>query len=282
MGKQIPNLIGGSADLTPSNLSRPEGFPAISHGNFEGRYIHYGVREHAMAAISNGIALHKGFLPYCATFLAFSDYCRPAIRLSALMKQKVIYLLTHDSITMGPDGPTHQSVEQFVALRAMPNLLFFRPADAIEVAECWQLALEAGNGPAALVMTREAVPPVRHHHVIENLSARGAYVIAEAEGETRVTLLATGSEVVPTRVVSMPCLELFDRQAVAYRESLIDKNTFVVSLEAGTVIGWDRYVGSDGLILGLDEFGASGLPDEVMTHFGLTPRAVSEKILSRL
>jgi len=300
--ENIPNLIGGSADLTPSNLSRPEGLAAISRENFAGRYIHYGVREHAMAAISNGIALHKGFLPYCATFLAFSDYCCPAIRLSALMKQQVIYLLTHDSITMGPDGPTHQSVEQFVALRAMPNLLFFRPADAIEVAECWQLALETDSGPAALVMTREAVPAVRNHHVNENLSARGGYIIAEAHGENeieckpRVTILATGSEVwvaleardliqsrgVATRVVSLPCLELFDRQPDSYRESTIDKGTLVVSLEAGTVIGWDRYVGPDGLILGLNGFGASGLTHEIMTHFGITPRAVTEKIMARL
>jgi len=249
-----------------------------------------------MAAISNGISLHGGFLPYCATFLAFSDYCRPAIRLSALMKQQVIYLLTHDSITMGPDGPTHQSVEQFVALRAMPGLLFFRPADAVEVAECWQLALQAVNQPSALVMTRESVPAVRYQHSEQNLSARGAYLLAEAEGEPRVTILATGSEVwvalearkllqvqgVPTRVVSMPCLELFENQPVSYRQSIIDKSTFLVSLEAGTVVGWDRHVGSNGLILGLSEFGVSGLPDEIMTHFGITPAAVTEKILTFL
>ncbi len=294
--KSIPNLIGGSADLTPSNLSRPDNISAISCDDFSGRYVHYGVREHAMAAISNGIALHGGFLPYCATFLAFSDYCRPAIRLSALMNQKVIYLLTHDSITMGQDGPTHQSVEQFVALRAMPNLFFFRPADAVEVAECWELAVGLDIGPSALVMTREGVPPVRLEHHDENLSAQGAYELAEATGEAKVTILATGSEVwvalearellqgagFPTRVVSMPCLELFENQPLSYRESLIDHGTLVVSLEAGTVVGWDRYVGPEGLIIGMHGFGESGLPEEVMRHFEITPEAVAERIQSHL
>jgi transketolase len=293
---EIPNLIGGTADLTPSNLSRPDGLPALSPGNFGGRYIHFGVREHAMAAITNGIALHKGFLPYCATFLCFADYCRPAIRLTALMGQKVIYLLTHDSITQGPDGPTHQPVEHFVTMRATPNMLFLRPADGVEVAECWELALEAEGGPVALIMTREAVPPVRPQGGAANLCRRGAYVLHEASGEARVTLLATGSEVwvaagarrilegkgLPTRVVSMPCLELFDRQPEDFRRAILGPGTLRVSIEAATVFGWHRYVGPDGLTIGLTTFGASGLPAEVMEHFGITPEAVAEKVVAKL
>ena len=288
----IPNLIGGSADITPSNLSRPDGVEAISPGKPAGRYIHFGVREHAMAGITNGLSLHGGFVPYCATFRVFSDYCRPSIRLSAMMHQRVIYLLTHDTITMGPDGPTHQSVEQFVALRAIPGFLFMRPADAVEVAECWELALKAEGQPVGLVMTREAVPPVRLEHTDENLCARGAYVFAEADGKARVTIMATGSEVwvalgareklqasgIPTRVVSMPCLELFEQQSAAYKASIMDEGTLRVSVEAGTVVGWDRYTGPDGLIIGLDSFGASGLPNEVMAHFGITSDAVARAV----
>ncbi len=292
----IPNLIGGSADITPSNLSRPDGVEAISPGNPAGRYIHFGVREHAMAGITNGLSLHGGFVPYCATFLVFSDYCRPSIRLSAMMEQRVIYLLTHDTITMGPDGPTHQSVEQFIALRAIPGFLFMRPADAVEVAECWELALKAKGQPVGLVMTREAVPPVRLEHTAENLCARGAYVFAEAEGPARVTIMATGSEVwvalgarerlqaggIPARVVSMPCQELFEQQPAEYKASILDAGTLRVSVEAGTVVGWDRYIGPDGLAIGLDTFGASGLPGEVMAHFGITPDAVAAAVKERL
>ena len=288
----VPNLIGGSADLTPSNLSRPEGAKAITRDDFSGRYIHFGVREHAMAAITNGISLHGGFIPYCSTFLVFSDYCRPAVRLSALMGQKVIYLFTHDTITMGPDGPTHQSVEQFVALRAIPGFLFMRPADAVEVAECWELALKAKGQPVGLVMTREAVPAVRKKATDENLCARGAYVFAEADGEAAVTILATGSEVsvalgarqilqadgIPARVVSMPCLELFDQQPEDYRSSILGNATLRVSVEAATTVGWHRYVGSDGITIGLKTFGASGMPDEIMDHFGITAEKVAERI----
>ncbi|MCG8507704.1 MAG: transketolase, partial [Rhodospirillales bacterium] len=292
----IPSLVGGSADLTPSNLSRPDGFPEIAPGDFSGRYIHFGVREHAMAAITNGMALHKGLLPYCATFLCFLDYCRPAVRLSALMEQKVIYLFTHDTITQGPDGPTHQPVEHFVTLRATPNFLFLRPADAVEAAECWELALEAKDQPVTLVLTREAVPQVRFEHTDENLCRRGAYVFAEADGEAKVTILATGSEVcvardareilqsggIPTRVVSMPCLEIFDQQPEDFRQAILGPGTLRVSVEAATAVGWERYVGQDGLIIGMTTFGASGLTDEINEHFGFTGEQVAEAIKARL
>jgi len=292
----IPTLIGGSADLTSSNLARPDGLPEVSRENFAGRYIHFGIREHAMAAVTNGIALHKGFLPYCATFLCFVDYCRPAVRLSALMGQKVIYVLTHDTITQGQDGPTHQPVEHFAILRATPDLLFMRPADGVEVAECWELALEARDQPVALVMTREAVPPVRTQGGVENRCRRGAYVLQEATGSVRVTLLATGSEVwvavgarrileargIATRIVSMPCLELFDRQTPEFRRSILAPETLRVSIEAAATYGWDRYVGPDGLMIGLTTFGASGRPDEVMAHFGITPEAVAAAVMAKL
>jgi transketolase len=292
----IPNLIGGSADLTPSNLSCPDGLQEVSPGQFGGRYLHFGVREHAMAAITNGLALHKGFLPYCSTFLCFLDYCRPAVRLSALMKQKVLYILTHDSITQGPDGPTHQPIEHFATLRATPNTMVLRPADGVEVAECWELALEAKDQPVAMILTREAVPPVRSGYNPENLCRRGAYVLEEASGKANVTLLATGSEVwvaqgarrileqrgIPTRVVSMPCLDLFDRQTERFRHSILDPCTLRVSIEAATTWGWDRYVGPEGLAIGLTTFGASGLPDELMAHFGITPEAVADLIQAKL
>ena len=292
----IPSMIGGSADLTPSNLSRPDGFPAISRDDFSGRYIHFGVREHAMAAITNGIALHKGFLPYCSTFLCFADYARAAIRLAALMKQKVLHILTHDTITQGPDGPTHQPIEHFATMRATPGGLFLRPADGVEVAECWELALEAKDEPVALIMTREATPAVREGYTAENLCRRGAYEFAAATGKAQVTLLATGSEVfiardarklleaqgIPTRVVSMPCLELFDRQPQAFRTEMLGPDTLRVSIEAATVYGWDRYVGENGLIIGMRSFGASGLTDELLEHFGFTAEAVYEAVLEKL
>jgi transketolase len=292
----IPNLIGGSADLTPSNLSRADNLTDVSAEHYDGRYIHYGIREHAMAAVTNGLALHKGFLPFCSTFLCFADYCRAAIRLTALMRQKVLYILTHDTITQGQDGPTHEPVEHFATMRATPNMLFLRPADAVEVAECWELALEAKDQPVSLIMTREAVPAVRTGYTAENLCRRGAYVFEEATGKARVTLLATGSEVwvardarrlleqhgVPTRVVSMPCLEIFDRQPQEFRRSILDPSTLLVSVEAATTYGWDRYIGPDGLAIGLTTFGASGAPDEVMAHFGITPEGVAASVEKKL
>lgn len=292
----IPNLVGGSADLTASNLSKPEGVESLSRDNFLGRYIHFGVREHAMAAISTGIKLHGGFRPYCATFLAFADYLRPSLRLAALMRQNVVYLLTHDTITMGPDGPTHQSVEQFAMLRATPNFLLFRPADAVEVAECWELALKQVDRPVGLVMTREAVPPVRSLPSKQNLCERGAYTIAASDQDPEVTLLATGSEVwvaleahriletrgVPSRVISMPCLELFEEQPNDWQEDMLGTRTLKVSIEAGSVYGWDRYVGQDGISIGMHTFGASGLPSELMEHFGITPQHVARAVMHKL
>lgn len=292
----IPNLIGGSADLTPSNLSRPDGLPEVAPGDFSGRYIHYGIREHAMAGITNGIALHGGLLPYCATFLCFMDYCRPSVRLASLMEQKVVYLFTHDTITQGPDGPTHQPIEHFATMRATPNFLLFRPADAVEVAECWELALEAESIPVGMILTREKTPQIRKDRSDTNKCRQGAYVFAEADGKATVTLLATGSEVsvaldarsllqsegIPARVVSMPCLEIFDAQPEEFRRSILGPDTLRVSVEAATVVGWDKYVGSDGLVIGMTTFGASGLTDEVMAHFGFTGEAVAAAVKERL
>ena len=292
----IPNLIGGSADLTAPCLSLADGMEAVSRDNPLGRHIYFGVREHAMAAIANGIALHGGLLSYCATFLCFADYCRPALRLSALMKQKVIYLLTHDSINQGADGPTHQAVEHLAMLRATPGIKVFRPADGVEVVECWELAVRASGQPIALVMTRNDVPPVRTKATEENLCALGAYVLAEAEGEARVSFLATGSEVsvamgardilqaagIPTRVVSMPCLELFEEQPEDFRERILGSDTFRVSIEAGSVFGWDRYVGPEGLRIGMTTFGGSGSTEELMDYFGFTPEKVAAAVKGRL
>ncbi len=296
LSEALPALIGGSADLTASNLTKPSNGVSILPDDVSGNYIHYGIREHAMAAIMNGIALHGGFVPYGGTFLVFSDYARPGIRLSAIMGQRVIYVLTHDTITQGPDGPTHQSVEQLPALRAMPNLLFLRPADGAEVAESFELALKNETGPTAVVLTREGVPPVRKTHTDENLCAKGAYEFVAADGEAKVSIIAVGSEVwvalgardilqkkgVPTRVVSMPSWDLFEDQPEAYRRSVLGEGMLRVSLEAASVMGWDRYVGPDGLIIGMTTFGKSGMPDELMDHFGITPEKVAARILGRL
>lgn len=284
----VPEAIGGSADLTGSNNTRSKGLPAMAPGSYAGRYVHYGVREHAMAAAMNGLALHGGIIPYGGTFLVFSDYCRPSIRLSALMGLRVVYVLTHDSIGLGEDGPTHQPVEHLAALRAIPNLDVFRPADAIETAECWQAALESPATPAAIVLTRQGVPTVRTNHADENLSARGGYVLTEADGARKVTLLATGSEValalearaklqaegVPTAVVSLPCFERFDAQPEAYRQEVLGPRTIKVAIEAGVAQGWERYLGRGGAFVGMAGFGASAPADKLYSHFGITADAV--------
>ncbi|MEE9139603.1 MAG: transketolase, partial [Alphaproteobacteria bacterium] len=268
----LPELVGGSADLTESNLTKTSGQRPVSREDFGGSYVHWGVREHVMAAAMNGIALHGGFIPYGGTFLVFSDYLRPALRLSAMMGQRVIYVLTHDSIGLGEDGPTHQPVEHLAALRAIPNLAVFRPADAVETVECWELALRRRDGPSVLALTRQAAPAVRHEHSSENLSGRGAYVLLDAEGGPRaVTLLATGSEVsvalqardtlqaegVPTAVVSMPCWELFEAEPESYREQVLGPGTVRVAVEAAAAFGWERWVGADGAVIGMTGFGAS-------------------------
>ncbi len=295
----LPELVGGSADLTGSNLTKTAATTPISPSDFSGRYIHYGVREHAMAAAMNGLALHGGWVPYGGTFLIFSDYCRHAIRLSALMGQQVIYVMTHDSIGLGEDGPTHQPIEHLASLRAMPNLKVFRPADAVETAECWAAALENVTGPSLLALSRQKLPALRNQPVGEHLCARGGYVLIgdESGGERAgVTLIATGSEVsiaveahhilaergVVTRVVSLPCWELFDSQDPEYRRSVIPPDGLRVAIEAASSFGWERYIGEDGLMIGIDSFGQSAPGDQLYTHFGLTAQAVVAAILRQL
>ena len=287
----IPELLGGSADLTGSVNTQTKVTASVTNKDFSGRYIHYGVREHGMAAIMNGIALHKGFIPYSGTFLVFADYMRGAMRLSALMEQRVIYVLTHDSIGLGEDGPTHQPVETIASLRAMPNFAVFRPCDPVETAECWELALKRTHGPSGMVLTRQGLPTLRAAPVGENLSARGAYVLAEAQGGAsarRVTLLATGSEVsiamdakkvleadgIPAAVVSMPCWELFEDQDAAYRRSVLGDGPRV-AVEAAISMGWDRYLGSKGAFVGMRSFGASAPAGKLYEHFGITAAKVA-------
>ncbi|MGJ0511103.1 transketolase [Methylocystis sp.] len=280
--------IGGSADLTHSNFTITKGMGEVAPDNFSGRYIHYGVREFGMAAAMNGIALHGGFAPYGGTFLVFSDYARGAIRLSALMGLRVIYVLTHDSIGLGEDGPTHQPVEHLAALRAMPNLNVFRPADAIETAECWELALASRHTPSVLSLSRQNLPTLERP-IGENLSAKGAYVLREAAGKRDVTLLATGSEVeialaaadildtqgVKAAVVSMPCWELFEAQSEAYRAEVLG-GAPRVAVEAAARLGWDRWTGERGAFIGMSGFGASGPAGELYKHFGVTAEAVAD------
>jgi transketolase len=282
----IPELIGGSADLTPSNNTQVKNFGPITAENYNGRYIHFGVREHAMAAAMTGMALHGGIIPYGGTFLQFADYCRPAIRLAALMKQRVIYVMTHDSIGLGEDGPTHQPVEHLAALRAIPNLLVFRPCDGVETVECWQMALEHKNNPSLLSLTRQGIPTLRGDSN-ENLSAKGAYVLAEAEGPRQVTILATGSEVflamearaqlqkegIATAVVSMPCWELFEQQDEKYRAAVLGSAPRI-AVEAAIKQGWERWLGENGGFVGMTGFGASAPGEQLYKHFGITAEAV--------
>jgi transketolase len=283
----LPELVGGSADLTGSNNTRAKSQAAVKRGDFAGNYVFYGVREHGMAAAMNGMAVHGGIIPYGGTFLVFSDYCRPSIRLSALMGVRVVYVLTHDSIGLGEDGPTHQPVEHLAALRAIPNLLVFRPADAVETAECWAAALGARNRPSVLALTRQSVPAVRHEAGPENLSARGAYVIAEAEGERQVTLIGTGSEVavalaarellqkegIEAAVVSMPCWELFEAEDADYRAAVLGAAPRV-AVEAAVPLGWERWADA---MVGMTSFGASAPADALFRHFNITPEHVAEK-----
>jgi transketolase len=292
----VPELLGGSADLTPSNNTKVKNTASIGRGDFAGRYVHYGVREHGMAACMNGLALHGGVIPYAGTFLVFSDYCRPSIRLSALMRQRVVYVFTHDSIGLGEDGPTHQPVEHVAALRSIPNLMVFRPADQVETAECWQLALGTKDRPSALALTRQNLPTARVEHVSENLSAKGAYVLREATGERRVTLLATGSEVsialeardrleaegIGAAVVSMPSWELFEAQDEAYRRQVLGEGSLRVGIEAMVRLGWDRWIGPEGIFIGMKGFGESGPYQELYEHFGITADATVAAVKARL
>jgi transketolase len=288
----MPELLGGSADLTPSNNTKVKSQKEITRENYGGNYLHYGIREHGMAAAMNGLAVHGGVIPYGGSFLVFSDYCRPAIRLSAIMQMRVIYVFTHDSIGLGEDGPTHQPVEHLAALRAIPHLLVFRPADAVETAECWELALNSMKSPSILALTRQNVPALRRD-AAQNLSGRGAYVLAEADGARRVTLLATGSEValalgardqlkakgISAAVVSMPCWELFEQQDDAYRKSVLGSAPRV-AVEAALPFGWDRYIGANGRFIGMHGFGASAPGEALYKHFGITVEAVTEAALT--
>jgi transketolase len=292
----VRELIGGSADLTGSNLTLVKDMGAVAKGDFSGRYVYYGVREHAMAAMMNGMALHKGIIPYGGTFLTFTDYCRPSIRLSALMKQRVVYVMTHDSIGLGEDGPTHQPVEHLSALRAIPNVFVMRPADVVETAECWQIALEQAVTPSVLALTRQGLPLVRKESGDENLSRRGAYILAEAEGAPDVTIWATGSEVeialktrellqaekIGVRVISAPCLELFLKQEQDYIRSLFANSKVNAAIEAGVRWGWDRFIGWDGVFIGMKSFGESAPFEQLYEHFGITAENAVAEIRKKL
>ena len=292
----VVETVGGSADLSGSNNTRTSQTTPITAGDYSGRYVHYGIREHAMAAAMNGMALHGGMIPYSGTFLVFSDYCRGALRLAALMGIRVVHVMTHDSIGLGEDGPTHQPVEHLAALRAIPNMLVFRPADAVETAECWQLALQHRVAPSILALSRQDLPTLRLDEHDENRSARGAYEIDPASGEAKVSIYATGSEVeiaiearrrlegagIPTRVVSVPSFELFRRQTAEYRRALIDDASIKVAVEAGVRQGWDELIGRDGLFVGMPGFGASGPAPDLYAHFGITAEAVVASVTARL
>jgi transketolase len=292
----VPETIGGSADLTGSNNTKTSQTRNITADNYGERYVHYGIREHGMAAAINGLTLHGGIIPYGGTFLCFSDYARPAMRLASLMGIRSIFVMTHDSIGLGEDGPTHQPVEHLAALRAIPNHNVFRPADATEVAECWQLALKSVKTPSTLALTRQNLSAVRTEFTAENLSGRGAYELAAANSEAAVTIFASGSEVEialaareklqahghPTRVVSVPCFELFDKQSADYRRKTIGDAPIKIAIEAGIRQGWDHFIGIDGIFIGMDGFGASGSIEQLYPHFGITAEAAAEAAEARL
>ncbi|MEM6711711.1 MAG: transketolase [Pseudomonadota bacterium] len=283
----LPEAVSGSADLTGSNNTRTSTMTPVAPGDYSGNFVHWGIREHGMAAAMNGMALHGGIIPMSGTFLVFSDYLRPAIRLAALMQQRVIHVLTHDSIGLGEDGPTHQPVEHLAALRAIPNLKVFRPADAVETAECWQLAIENQDGPSALALTRQGLPAFRTEKSSKNRCAKGAYELA-GDDDSVVSLFASGSEVeiamaardalaeedISARVVSVPCFEQFEAQGSDYQDATIGSSKVNIAIEAAIRMGWDRFIGSDGIFIGMDTFGASGPYKEVYAHFGITAEAV--------
>ncbi|MEL7319670.1 MAG: transketolase [Pseudomonadota bacterium] len=293
---RLPDTIGGSADLTGSNNTKAGDIGPFTADNYAGRYVYYGIREFGMAAAMNGMALHGGVIPYGGTFLVFTDYARGAIRLSAIQEARVIYVMTHDSIGLGEDGPTHQPVEHLASLRAMPNVLVMRPGDAVETAECWQVALEQKTRPTILALSRQGLPQYRLEAAEENVSAKGGYRAKSAEADRKVVILATGSEVglalesakaleqqgIGTDVVSMVCTELFDEQDEAHKADLLPTDALIVSLEAASTFGWQRYTGSDGLNIGIDTFGGSAPAKDLFAHFGFTTDAVVSKITSQL
>ena len=290
----FPEMIGGSADLTGSNNTKTKSTKSLSKNDYSGRYVNYGIREFGMAAAMNGMALHGGLIPYGGTFLVFSDYCRAAIRLSALQRARAIYVMTHDSIGLGEDGPTHQPIEHVMSLRMMPNLMVFRPADAIETAECWALAIKNDAGPSLLALSRQNLPSVRTEASMK--SARGAYRLRASAAERKVVLLATGSEVeialgvadalegqgIGADVISMPCWELFDVQDAAYRADILPRDTLTVSIEAGVTMGWERYTGRDGINIGINSFGASAPIEALYPHFGLSVEKIVPRITAKL
>ena len=296
INSRLPETVGGSADLTGSNNTRTAGLSVLNAANYGGRYVNYGIREFGMAAAMNGMALHGGVIPYGGTFLVFTDYCRAAIRLSALQRQRVIYVMTHDSIGLGEDGPTHQPIEHIMSLRMMPNLQVFRPADAIETAECWELALQAQASPTVLALTRQNLPQFRRNEADGNQCARGAYKIKAAGNKRQVVLVGTGSEVslalsvadaleaagVGSDVISMPCWSLFDAQPESYRTDLLPDDVLKVSIEAGVTFGWERYVGRKGLSFGIDSFGASAPIEALFDHFGLTADKITPAVRAAL
>jgi transketolase len=284
----VPETIGGSADLTGSNNTKSKDMKALNAADYGARYIYYGIREHGMAAAMNGMALHGGVIPYGGTFLTFTDYCRPSIRLSAIMGKRVIYVMTHDSIGLGEDGPTHQPVEHLAALRVIPNLLTFRPCDAVETAECWQLALQTSTSPSILALTRQKLKPARLAYSAKNLCALGAYEIAPSAKKSKVVIFASGSEVeiaieakaaldragTPTRVVSVPSMEIFEKQSKAYREKLLGTEKIRIAIEAAVVQGWNRFIGNDGVFIGMKGYGASAPAEALYKHFGITAKAI--------
>ena len=293
---KMPNLIGGSADLAGSNNTKTKDHIIIKPGKFSGNYIHYGVREHAMCGVMNGIALHSNLIPYGGTFLIFSDYCKPSIRLAAMMKQKVIYVFTHDSIGLGEDGPTHQPIEQLASLRSIPNLNVFRPSDTIETFECWQLALESQNTPSVIALSRQGINPVRVKNSSANKSSAGAYEILRTGNNISVTILATGSETslasevghklatdgIYSKIISMPCHELFDQQSEEYKNKILSETNLVVSIEASETNFWKKYTGNSGLNFGINNFGKSAPYKKIYDHFGLNSENIIKKIKEKL
>ena len=293
---KLPNLIGGSADLAGSNNTKTKNHKIIKPGDFSGNYIHYGVREHAMCGIMNGIALHSNLIPYGGTFLIFSDYCKPSIRLAAMMKQRVIYVFTHDSIGLGEDGPTHQPIEQLTSLRSIPNLNIFRPSDTIETFECWQLALESKKTPSVIALTRQGINPVRLKNSPKNESSVGAYEILRTGDNLSLTILATGSETclaidishklatdnIYSKVISMPCHNLFDQQSEGYKNKILGETNLVASIEASETDFWKKYTGKNGLNFGINDFGKSAPYKKIYDHFQLEAEKIIEKIKEKL
>ncbi len=285
------NIIGGSADLTGSNNTKTKNHKIIKANDFKGNYIHYGVREHAMCGIMNGLALHSGLIPYGGTFLIFSDYCKPSIRLSAIMKQRVIYIMTHDSIGLGEDGPTHQPIEQLSGLRSIPNLNVFRPADTMETYECWQLALENLNSPSVLALTRQKLNPVRKEFLNKNQCSFGAYEVSRSNKDIELTIMASGSEVnlaaeishklatenIYSKVISVPCQEIFEQQPDSYKNKILNEGNFTITIEAGTTVCWHKYIVKKGLNFGIEDFGKSAPYKEIYNFFGLTADNIVEK-----